>query len=76
MFDQMTNSSLQEECRQSFTEIIEKGEKKGIEWSKANFVSYKSDSLADVETKMDKLKGKIYFKIENAEYFLSFDEIF
>jgi hypothetical protein len=75
MMEMLTDSILQERYREMFIEIIEDGEKKGVEWAKTNFVSYTADSSIQEETKMPQLEGKIYFNIDKMEYFLKYNDI-
>lgn len=76
-FDEITDSSLQTQFGEDFRKNIKKAEQKGLDWSRTSFVSYKADSTLTEEDgiKISKLAGKIYFKDESKEYFLSFNEI-
>ena len=47
MLADITNSSLQKEFGEMFKEIIEKGEGKGVEWAKTNFVSFTADTSVE-----------------------------
>ena len=75
MLADITNSSLQKEFGEMFKEIIEKGEGKGVEWAKTNFVSFTADTSVEEESEMARLEGKIYFNVGKLEYFLNYDEI-
>jgi hypothetical protein len=75
MLADITNSSLQKEFGEMFKEIIEKGESKGVEWVKTNFVSFTADTSIEEESGMARLEGKIYFNVGKLEYFLKYDEI-
>jgi hypothetical protein len=75
MMSMLTDSILQERYREMFMEIIEDGEKKGVEWAKTNFISFTADSSIQEDTKMSQLEGKIYFNIDKMEYFLKYNDI-
>ncbi len=75
LFGQLTDSVLQAKYRETFTEIIQKGESKGINWAKAEFDNYMADSSFEEETKMGVMQGKIYFSSSKEKYFLSFSEV-
>ena len=85
---QVTKPEAQAEMAKSFAknfqEIIEKGEKKGVNWSQAQLVSYKLDStsqVADQEMKMfagagiKNLKGVIEFNAGGTDYQMNFDKV-
>jgi hypothetical protein len=75
MLADISDSSLQKEFGEMFREIIEKGEDKGVEWEKTNFVSFTADTSVEEDSEMARLEGKIYFNIDKIEYFLKYDEI-
>src|SRR5258706_14137883 len=50
----LTDSSMQREYGETFSEIIKKGEAKGIDWSQTKLISFLADSSVDEETKMPK----------------------
>lgn len=73
----MTDSSLQVEYLKDFNRFLRKGEKHGVEWSRADLVSYTADSAIsnDDDLKVPMLKGKIYFNVDKKEFFLAFSEV-
>ncbi|HEX8314032.1 MAG TPA: hypothetical protein VF609_03520 [Flavisolibacter sp.] len=78
-------AEMQKSFGKSFQDIIEKGEKKGVNWSGAQLVSYTLDSSAqagdDQEAKMfagagiKNLKGVIDFKASGTDYQMNFDKV-
>lgn len=75
--NKMTDSSLQKEFRGIFKKSIKKGEDKGIDWSKTEWVSFTADTaIADDEgLKTTSLRGKIYFKAGAKDYFMKYNDI-
>jgi len=75
--NEMTDSSFQKEFRGIFKKSIKKGEDKGIDWSKAEWVSFTADTaIADDEgLKTTSLRGKIYFKAGAKDYFMKYNDI-
>jgi hypothetical protein len=85
---QMTKPEAQAEMQKSFAknfqEIVEKGEKKGVNWSQAQLVSFTLDSTAQVDDEEMKmfagagiknLKGVIDFKAGGTDYQMNFDKV-
>jgi hypothetical protein len=79
-----TQAEMQKSFGKSFQEIVEKGEKKGINWSEAQLVSYTLDSSAkadDAEMKMfagsgiKNLQGVIDFKAGATDYQMNFEKV-
>jgi hypothetical protein len=71
----ITDSSMREKFINSFRDIISTGEKKGVDWSEAKFVSYLADSTFETESRTSVLNGKIYFTSNKKDYFLSYGQI-
>lgn len=85
---QMTKPEAQAEMQKSFAknfqEIVEKGEKKGVNWSQAQLVSFTLDSTSQVDDEEMKmfagagiknLKGVIDFKAAGTDYQMNFDKV-
>jgi hypothetical protein len=72
---ELSDSSLQSQFSETFSEIMEKGNEKGIDWSQAKFISFSADSSIIEEIKTTRLTGKIYFNAGKIEYFMSYDDI-
>ena len=68
----MTDSAMQKGYQQEFKQAIQLGEKKGVDWSKARLISYTvgADGVDTI-----KLKGKIYFNVNQKEYYIAFREL-
>jgi hypothetical protein len=75
ILNSITDSSMQQEFRETFLEIIKKGEEKGIDWSQTHLISFLADSTTELETKMPKLNGRIYFNAGQKEFFMIYDEV-
>lgn len=75
--EKISDEKLDKEYRKEFKDFIEKGEEKGVEWTKATLVSFTADSIMqeEDEMKMGKLTGKIYFNVDKKEYFLAYTEV-
>ena len=75
--DFMSDSNLQEDYRSDFKKFIKKGEKNGVNWSQARFVSHTADSVMAEEdgVKMTTLSGKVYFNVDEKEFYLRYSEV-
>lgn len=73
----MNDSLMQLEFRDDFQKYTRIGEEHGVDWSMARFHSYTADSVMVTEDGMiiPMLKGKIYFTVDTANFFLSYDEV-
>lgn len=71
----LTDSSMQSEFRETFSQVIKQGEERGIDWAQTKLISYLADSSTEEHTKMPKLNGKIYFNAGKKEYFMVYDEV-
>lgn len=73
---------MQEEFEQTFQQIIEKGEKKGVKWTEATLTGYTLDTV-DMEATgapfqpkgIKEAKGVIDFTVGNAPYQLAFNKM-
>jgi hypothetical protein len=76
-FNEMSDSSLQKEFSGIFKKSIKKGEDKGIDWSKTEWVSFTADTaIADDDgLKTTSLNGNIYFRAGAKDYFMKYDDI-
>jgi hypothetical protein len=76
-FDEMTDSSFQREFRDIFKKSIGKGENKGIDWSKAEFVSFTADTavVKEGQLKTISLRGNVYFRAGSRDYFMKYNDI-
>ena len=79
-----TQTEMKKAFSKNFQDIIDKGEKKGVNWSQAQLVSYTLDSTAeasDEEMKMfagagvKNVKGVISFTSGGADYQMNFDKV-
>jgi hypothetical protein len=79
-----TQAEMKKAFAKNFQDIIEKGEKKGVNWSQAQLVSYTLDSTSDAsdeEMKMfagagvKNLRGVISFNSGGTDYEMNFDKI-
>ena len=79
-----TQAEMEKSYAKNFNETIEKGEKKGVNWSQSKFVSVQMDSTADIgdeEMKMfagagiKNLKGVIDFNSAGTDYQMNFDKV-
>jgi len=79
-----TQAEMAKGFAKNFKEIIEKGEKKGVNWSQAQLTSYKLDSTTQVEDEEMKmfagagiknLKGVIDFNAGGTDYQMNFDKV-
>jgi hypothetical protein len=79
-----TQAEMQKKFGETYSSIIEKGEKKGVNWGNAKLVSFTMDSTAeadDEEMKMfagsgiKNLKGVIDFTSGGTEYQMNFDKV-
>jgi hypothetical protein len=74
---------MQKSFGKKFKEAIEKGEKKGVNWSAAKLVTYTTDTTGDVTPEMEmfkssgikNLKGVIDFTAGDSAYQMSFDKL-
>jgi hypothetical protein len=73
----MSDSNLEEDYREDFKKFIRKGEKNGVNWTEARFVSHTVDSMVAEEdgVKMRTLQGKIYFNVGEKEFYLRFSDV-
>jgi hypothetical protein len=73
----MTDSSLRLEFRKQFKRSIQKGEEKGLVWSRSTFDSFKADSshFAEDGINVPILSGRIYFNNEGKSWFLEFSDV-
>jgi|GEM_PF-5043346 len=79
-----TQAQMQKSYGETFRSIIEKGEKKGVNWSQAQLVSYTIDSAAnanDEEMRMfagsgiKAIKGVIDFRAGGTDYQMNYDKV-
>lgn len=79
-----TQAEMQKGFARNFKEIIEKGEKKGVNWNQAQLTSYSLDSTSEMEGEEMKmfggsgiknLKGVIDFRSAGTDYQMNFDKI-
>jgi hypothetical protein len=79
-----TQAEMQKSFSENFQQIIDKGEKKGVNWSQAQLVSYTLDSTARVDDEemkmfagsgMKNLKGVIDFRAGGTDYQMNFDKV-
>lgn len=73
----MDDSLMQIEFREDFQKYVRMGEEQGVDWSMARFLSYTADSVTVTEggVKTPMLKGKIYFTVDTATFFLNYDQV-
>ncbi len=73
----LEDSTMQIDLREDYFKYIHMGEDIGVDWSRATFNSFTADSVqveqSGIKTFM--LKGKIYFAVDTAKYFLAYDEV-
>lgn len=76
-FERMTDSSFQLEFRSIFKKTIKKGEDKGIDWVKTEWVSFTADTaiVDDDDLKTTSLRGNIYFSAGAKDYFMKYSDI-
>jgi hypothetical protein len=76
-------AAMQKSFGKKFKEAIERGEKKGVNWSAAKLVTYTTDTTGDVNPEMEmfkssgikNLKGIIDFTSGDSAYQMSFDKL-
>ncbi|MDZ4794983.1 MAG: hypothetical protein SGI83_11945 [Bacteroidota bacterium] len=75
--ESLDDSSMQIEFREDFQKYIRMGETHGVDWSMARFHSYTTDSVQVTEDGITTpmLKGKIYFILDTAKFFINYDEV-
>jgi hypothetical protein len=73
----LEDSTMQIDLREDYFKYIRMGEDNGVDWSRATFISFTADSVqveqSGIKTSM--LKGKIYFTVDTAKFFLAYDEV-
>ena len=79
-----TQAEMQKGFSKNFSDIIEKGEKKGVNWSQAQITTYTLDSISGVDDEdmkmfggsgIKNLKGVIDFRSAGTDYQMNFDKI-
>lgn len=76
-------AQMQKKFSSSFQQIIEKGEKNGVNWSNAQLTNFTIDTAAALDGEMAALKstgikamsGVIDFRSNNTDYHMSFDKV-
>lgn len=77
-------AEMQKGFAKSFQEIVEKGEKKGVNWSQAQLVSVTLDSTAEIDSEEMKMfagagvknmKGVVDFTAGGTAYQMNFDKV-
>lgn len=76
-------AQMQKKFSSSFQQIIEKGEKKGVNWSNAQLTNFTIDTTAALDGELAALKptgikamsGVIEFRSNNTDYHMSFDKV-